>query len=196
MRKSMMSLVRKSKHKVRGSGFLATWDVDSADRATAFRLWSFLFGRTVRVDGREYEYEGFVWKDGVRYVGQSVVFVLPHRLNELVTFLSAHGIDHDIDSSIFTQQRAAAPSHDCDGSNQEDGKSKTSFAAFTANRIHTLEEALQRFQCMTREDGSRVCSIYCKGREGRLAGCASPIDFPTPSGFDGAATRVFVLAED
>ena len=101
MRKSMMGLVRKSKHKVRGSGFLASWDVDSADRATAFRLWSFLFGRTVRVDGREYEYEGFVWKDGVRYIGQSVVFVLPHRLSELVNFLSAHGIDHDIDSTMF-----------------------------------------------------------------------------------------------
>ena len=67
MRKSMMGLVRTGKHKVRGSGFVVTWDIDSADRTAAFRLWSFLFGRTVRVDGRQYRYEGFVWRDGVRY---------------------------------------------------------------------------------------------------------------------------------
>jgi len=93
--------VRKSKQTVRGSGFLASWDVDSADRATAFRLWSFLFGRTVRVNGREYAYDGFVWKDGVRYIGQSVVFVPPHRLSELANFLSTNGIDHDIDATMF-----------------------------------------------------------------------------------------------
>ena len=101
MRKSMMGLVRTGKHKVRGSGFVVTWDIDSADRPAAFRLWSFLFGRTVRVDGRQYRYEGFVWKDGVRYIGQSVVFVLPHRLSELAGFLSARGIDHEIDASVF-----------------------------------------------------------------------------------------------
>ena len=31
MRKSMMSLVGTGKSKVRGSGFLVSWDVDSAD---------------------------------------------------------------------------------------------------------------------------------------------------------------------
>ena len=102
MRKSMMRLVRTGKRKVRGSGFVVSWDVDSADRATAFRLWSFVFGRTVRVDGREYEYDGFVWRDGVRYMGQSVVFVLPHRLPELVGFLGSHGIEHEIDAAVFT----------------------------------------------------------------------------------------------
>ena len=100
-RKSMMGLVRKAKHKVRGSGFVATWDVDSEDHATANRLWAFLFGRTVRVGDREYRYDGFVWRDGVRYMGQSVVFVLPHRLTELAGFLASHGIDHEIDSAVF-----------------------------------------------------------------------------------------------
>ena len=96
-----MGLVRMGKHKVRGSGFVVTWDVDSKDRAAACRLWSFLFGRTVRVDGRQYQYEGFVWRDGVRYMGQSVVFVLPHRLSELVGFLRSRGIDHEIDATVF-----------------------------------------------------------------------------------------------
>ena len=66
MRKSMMGLVRTGKRKILGSGFAVTWDVDSADRSKAFRLWSFVFGRSVRVEGREYRYDGFVWKDGVR----------------------------------------------------------------------------------------------------------------------------------
>jgi len=102
MRKSMMGLVRKGKDKVRGSGFLVTWDVDSADRSATYRMWSFLFGRTLRVDGREYAYEGFVWKDGVRYLGQSVVFVLPHRLPEILGVLGDNGIDHEVGSGVLT----------------------------------------------------------------------------------------------
>ena len=98
----MVSLVRKRKTKVRGSGFLVTWDVDSADRTAAYRIWSFLFGRKLEVDGREYGYEGFVWKDGVRYLGQSVVFVLPHRLADLLSLLAPSGIDHEVDSGIIT----------------------------------------------------------------------------------------------
>ena len=97
----MMSLVRKGKQKVRGSGYVVTWDVDSRDRGTANRLWFFIFGRTVRNDGKEYRYPGFIWKDGVRYMGQSVVFVLPHRLTELTSFLASCGIDHEIDSNMF-----------------------------------------------------------------------------------------------
>ncbi len=97
----MMGLVRKGKSKVRGSGFVVTWDVDSRDHSAANRLWAFLFGRKVRVGNREYSYEGFVWKDGVRYMGQSVVFVLPHRLNELVRFLASIGVDHEVDASVF-----------------------------------------------------------------------------------------------
>ncbi len=97
----MMGLVRKTKQKVRGSGFVVTWDVDSRDRPATRRLWSFLFGRRVRVGGREYSYAGFVWREGVRYMGQSVVFVLPHRLAELTSFLSINRIDHEIDTNVF-----------------------------------------------------------------------------------------------
>ena len=99
----MIGLVRKAKHKVRGSGFVVTWDVDSDNHATANRLWAFLFGRTVRIRDREYRYEGFVWRDGVRYMGQSIVFVLTHRLAELAGFLASHGIDHEIDANVFPE---------------------------------------------------------------------------------------------
>ncbi len=95
-----MPLVRKGKSKVRGSGFVVTWDVDSRDRSAANRLWAFLFGRTVGVAGREYRYPSHVWRTGVRYLGQSVVFVLPHRLNELVQFLASVGIDHEVDTNM------------------------------------------------------------------------------------------------
>jgi len=64
MRKSMMGLVHKGKDKVRGSGFLVTWDVDSADRSATYRMWSILFGRTLRVDGREYAYEDSYGRTG------------------------------------------------------------------------------------------------------------------------------------
>ena len=34
-------------------------------------------------------------------MGQSVVFVLPHRLSELVGFLASRRIEHEIDSGVF-----------------------------------------------------------------------------------------------
>lgn len=96
-----MGLVRKGKSKVHGGGFVVTWDVDSADRSASFRIWAFLFGRRIRTGDREYAYEGFVWKDGVRYLGQSVVFVLPHRLPEILEVLGRCGIDHEVDTGIL-----------------------------------------------------------------------------------------------
>ena|SRR2546422_3752774 len=100
-RRSMMGLVRKGKHRVRGSGFLVTWDVDSKDRPSENRLHYFLFGRRVCANGRNREYPGFVFKEGVRYVAQSAVFVLPHRLEEICTVLVRNGIDHEVDENAF-----------------------------------------------------------------------------------------------
>lgn len=96
-----MQLVRQGKRKVRGSGFVVTWDVDSKNRSRANRLWAFLHGRRVVVNGKEYRYPGFVEREGVRYLGQSVVFVRPACLRELIAFLSSQEIEHDIDSTIF-----------------------------------------------------------------------------------------------
>ena len=96
--RSMMGLVREGKARVRGRGFLVTWDVDSRDQAAVSRTQYFLFGRTYERNGKAYAYRGFVWKDGVRYVAQSAVFVAPHRLAEIVRFLSGLGIDHDAET--------------------------------------------------------------------------------------------------
>jgi len=97
----MMGLVRRTKSKTRGSGFTVTWDVDSRDRSATNRVTAFLFGRRVEKNGKEYVYEGFVWKDGVRYLGQSTLFVLPNRLSELTAVLAANGIDHEISDAVY-----------------------------------------------------------------------------------------------
>jgi len=96
-RKSMMGLVRKGKAKVRGSGYYVTWDVDSNDQAATSRIKYFVFGKRVRADGRERTYPGFLWKEGVRYLAQSAIFVLPHRLPEIRRVLEENGIDHDVE---------------------------------------------------------------------------------------------------
>ena len=100
-RKSMLGLVRRGRSKVRGTGFIVTWDVDSRDRTTANRLWSFVYGRRVVSKGKAYAYPGFVWKEGVRYLGQSTIFVLPSLLPEIRAFLTRNGIPHEIDPAVL-----------------------------------------------------------------------------------------------
>ncbi len=75
-------------------GFLVTWDVNSADAATCSRLRRFVFGKTVTVDGKSYHYAGLVERDGVRYVGQSVLYVHALPLQDFLRFLRSNGIDH------------------------------------------------------------------------------------------------------
>ena len=96
-----MGLVRQGMQTLRGAGFLVTWDVNSRDRSTVDRLWAFLWGKTVRRNGTEYVYPGFVRREGVRYLGQSVVFVVPRRLAELTNVLAKFGVDHAIDQVTF-----------------------------------------------------------------------------------------------
>lgn len=97
----MMGLVREGMRKVRGSGFIVTWDIDSRDQPTANRTKYFVFGRTTRTNGDQYEYRGFVWKEGVRYLAQSALFVLPHRLPEIRRFLERNGIDHAVEPVVL-----------------------------------------------------------------------------------------------
>lgn len=73
-----------------------TWDLDSRDHASTMRLHHFVFGQHVTVDGRAYRYPGFVEKEGVRYLGQSVLFVAPSRVTELRAFLVKNGTDHEV----------------------------------------------------------------------------------------------------
>ena len=75
-------------------GYLITWDVNSRDRAACSRLRRFVFGYALRNDGKEYRYPGFVERDGVQYIGQSVLFVTHPRLLELREFLNREGIEH------------------------------------------------------------------------------------------------------
>ncbi len=99
--RSMMGLVRKGKTKIRGTCFLVTWDIDSRNRTAVNRAQYFLFGRGSQEGGnQEAERRGFVWKDGVRYIAQSALFVLPHRAEEIRRFLKGNGIDHETESVL------------------------------------------------------------------------------------------------
>ena len=95
--KSMMGLVRYCRSKIRGSCFWVTWDIDSQDQRAVGRVQYFLFGRRYVKCGKEYEYKGFVWKEGVRYAAQSALFVTPVRLAEIVKFLESNGVDHEFE---------------------------------------------------------------------------------------------------
>jgi hypothetical protein len=90
--------LRRARRQRTGSriGYLVTWDVDSTGSATCSRLRRFVFGYTLRNGSRTYRYPGFLEREGVRYVGQSVVFVVPSRLAELESFLHKNEVDHVI----------------------------------------------------------------------------------------------------
>lgn len=75
-------------------GFIVTWDVDSADAAMCSRLRRFVFGYSLADKDRTYRYPGLVEREGVRYLGQSVLFVTQDRLAELQGFLRRHAIAH------------------------------------------------------------------------------------------------------
>ena len=76
------------------TGFIVTWDVDSSDTAQCYRVRRFIFGRSVTSAGKTYRYPGFVEREGVRYPGQSVLFVTRTRLEELRSFLHKEAVDH------------------------------------------------------------------------------------------------------
>ena len=96
-----MALVREGIRRTRGTGFLVTWDVDSKDRTMADRIRVFVWGKVVRRDGKEWVYEGFIHREGVRYIGQSVLFVRPALLEELTRFLAGYGADYVVDQVTF-----------------------------------------------------------------------------------------------
>jgi hypothetical protein len=89
------SIRRARRQKPHGSdGFIVTWDVDTANQAQCARVRRFVFGYSLRQEGRVYRYAGFVERDGVRYLGQSVLFVPAASLGDLLSFLRTHGVDH------------------------------------------------------------------------------------------------------
>lgn len=91
-----MARVRRGK-RLRGCyGHIVTYDVNSADHRQTDRVRWFVLGRTVQVNGKTYNYPGFVELDGVRYLGQSVLFVRADRLRALRGFLRTSGVSFDV----------------------------------------------------------------------------------------------------
>ena len=69
--------------------------MDSADRATTQRVYRFAYGDQSGSGDHRYRYAGFVELEGVRYLGQSVLFVLPSRLAEIDGVLTANRVEHE-----------------------------------------------------------------------------------------------------
>lgn len=76
-----------------------TWDVNSRDGSQCSRVRRFIFGYGLTHPGKVYRYRGFVEREGVRYLGQSVLFVTAESLPSLLAFLRAQGVDHVITSA-------------------------------------------------------------------------------------------------
>ncbi len=91
-----MARVRRGKRLGQRSGFLVTWDVNSADRPSARRVHRFVYGETTVKGGKMYRYPGFVEAEGVRYLGQSVLFVPASLLSGIDAFLTRMSVDHEI----------------------------------------------------------------------------------------------------
>jgi len=60
------------------------------------RMRRFVFGYATAVHGRPYRHAGFVEREGVRYLGQSVLFVTPPRFAELRAFLHRNSVEHHV----------------------------------------------------------------------------------------------------
>jgi len=61
-------------------------------------LQRFIYGTSAQSNGRTYRYPGFIEKEGVRYLGQSVLLVRQDLLPDLVAGLREIGVDFEIDS--------------------------------------------------------------------------------------------------
>ncbi len=83
------------------AGYIVTWDVDSGNPLQCTRVRRFIFGHTVSVNGKTYHYPGYVELHGVRYLGQSVLFVDGDRLDALRGFLRANGVEHVISEAAM-----------------------------------------------------------------------------------------------
>src|SRR6266571_5112897 len=83
------------------AGYIVTWDVDSGNLLQCTRVRRFVFGHTVSANGKTYRYPGFVELDGVRYLGQSVLFVTRDRLEILRGFLRANAVEYVVSNATL-----------------------------------------------------------------------------------------------
>ena len=96
-RRSTLKWFRAGKSRGPLTGFVVTWDVDSREGPACRRLQRFIYGYTATWNGRLYRYPGFVDREGVRYLGQSVLLVRTNQLASLVSGLSRLSIDFEVD---------------------------------------------------------------------------------------------------
>jgi len=75
-------------------------------------LHRFVFGYGIEKGGRKYRYPGFVERDGVRYLGQSVLFVIPERLEDLRGFLRTEGVEHVTSNASLGETIFASTGYD------------------------------------------------------------------------------------
>ena len=87
--------VRRQRHTTM-IGFIISWDVDSRDTSACARVRRFVFGYSTPKNGKLYRYPGIVELAGVRYLGQSVLFVTEARLSSLREFLRSNGVEHAV----------------------------------------------------------------------------------------------------
>ena len=78
------------------TGFIVTWDVDTRNRAQCSRLRRFVYGYALQSGGRVYRYSGFVEREGVRYLGQSVLFVAPRWIRPLREVLRSLQVEYAV----------------------------------------------------------------------------------------------------
>lgn len=83
------------------AGYIVTWDVDSRDLSQCSRVRRFVFGHTVSTNGKTYHYPGLVELEGVRYLGQSVLFVEREQLDPVRDFLRSNRVEHVISEATM-----------------------------------------------------------------------------------------------
>ena len=89
------------------SGCIVTWDVDSGDAGQCARVRRFVFGYSTASRGRTYRHPGFVEREGVRYLGQSVLFVTAEHLSTLHGFLDRHAVGHVVTRATLGRRISA-----------------------------------------------------------------------------------------
>lgn len=94
-RKTTMRRVRKARGGGQKRGSSSRGTGTARTKAACDRLFRFLYDDTTRSNERVYRYPGFIEKEGVPYLGQSVVFVIPRLRPEIEDALARLGVDHE-----------------------------------------------------------------------------------------------------
>ena len=77
-----------------GERVLVSYDVSGNARSVAVRVCQIVFGRSAaqRPAPNERRAEGFIWRPGVVWIGQSVLVMPPHDAEELIDRLRKLGV--------------------------------------------------------------------------------------------------------